>query len=163
VNETRVYFQLGDEGPALDAAADVQRFLARNIGITPSRVLPGNYAVLRTSEAPALLTESSYITYPATEKRLATEDAPRLQAEALYPGIAAYFQRKAPVIRQFAAWSDGAPLPDSSATGSRPLVRARVEGAYDDVSMRVDGLAVEPAREGQTLEWRPDSPLAPGV
>jgi N-acetylmuramoyl-L-alanine amidase len=163
VNETRVYFQLGDEGPALDAAADVQRFLARNIGITPSRVLPGNYAVLRSSEAPALLTESSYITYPATEKRLATEDARRLEAEALYLGIAAFFQRRAPAVARFGAWSDGAPLPDSSVTGSRPLLRASVEGAYDDVTMRVDGLAVEPSRLGQTLEWRPDAPLAPGV
>jgi N-acetylmuramoyl-L-alanine amidase len=163
VNETRVYFQLGDDGPALDAAADVQRFLARNLGITPSRVLPGNYAVLRASEAPALLTESSYITYPATEKRLARPDGRQLEAEALYLGIAAFFQRKAPVIEQFTAWSDGSALPDSSVTGARPLLRALIRGAYDNASLRVDGAPVEPARNGQSIEWRPDAPLAPGA
>ncbi|HTO90520.1 MAG TPA: N-acetylmuramoyl-L-alanine amidase [Candidatus Sulfotelmatobacter sp.] len=162
VNETRVYFQLGDEGPALEAAADVQRFLARNLGITPSRVLPGNYAVLRMSEAPGLLTESSYLTYPATEQRLKTPDARQLEAEALYLGIAAYFQRRAPVVDSFAAWQDGSPLPDSARVAMSPALRATIRGAFDDLELRLDGAPVEPMRTGSSLEWHSETPLAPG-
>src|SRR5207237_4416568 len=46
VNETQVYYRLGDEGPSLDVAQDVHRALVRNIGIEIHKVAPGNYYVL---------------------------------------------------------------------------------------------------------------------
>jgi N-acetylmuramoyl-L-alanine amidase len=162
VNETRVYFQLGDDGPSLEAAEDVHRFLARNLGISPSRVVAGNYAVLRGVDCPALLTESSYITYPPTEKKLARDAARRLEAQALDLGIAAFFARRSPVLEEFRAWAPGIPPSDTLAAASLEALRARVRGAFDAVDMRLDGAPVAPVREGQELEWRPPAPMAPG-
>jgi N-acetylmuramoyl-L-alanine amidase len=166
VNEVQVYYQLGDEGPATEAAADIHRFLTRNLGIAPSRLIPGNFAVLRGSEAPALLTESSYITYPPTEMKLAREDSRRLEAEAIYLGIAAFFSRRAPVIEQF-----GADHPPFTTGGLLPSESVRligiIRGSFDQVSLRVDGEPVEPAviREpgASLVTWAPASPLSPGT
>ena len=88
VNETQTYYKLGDEGPSLDAAQSVHRYLVRNLGIRQHRIMPGNYFVLRNSEAPGVLTESSYITNPDVESRLALAGKQRLEAEALFLGLA---------------------------------------------------------------------------
>jgi N-acetylmuramoyl-L-alanine amidase len=66
VNETQTYYQLGDEGPSYDAAQDVFRAITRNLGIEVSKMIPGNFFVVRNSDAPALLTEASFLTYPPT-------------------------------------------------------------------------------------------------
>ena len=166
VNEVQVYYQMGDEGPALEAAADIHRFLARNLGIGTSRLIPGNFAVLRGSEAPALLTESSYITYPPTELKLAREEARRLEAEALYLGIATFFARRAPVIDQFDAVH-----PPFTAGGLAPSESVRliaiVRGPFDQVSLRVDGEPVEPAilkdQHESLITWAPAHPLSAGA
>ncbi len=162
VNEIQVYYPIGDEGPALEAAADVHRFLTRNLGIAPSRLIPGNFAVLRGSEAPALLTESSYITYPPTEAKLRRDEARRLEAEALFLGIAAYFSRHSPAIEEFRAWWPELPGADSAFTTGYPALRARVRGAFDAVALAVDGVRVTPRRDGDRLDWRPETPLAAG-
>src|SRR5262249_57682085 len=75
VNETQTYYQLGDEGPSYDAAQDVYRALTRNLGIEVTKMIPGNFFVVRNSRAPALLTEVSYLTYPPTEEKLRTPAA----------------------------------------------------------------------------------------
>jgi len=162
VNEVQVYYQLGDEGPALEAAADIHRFLTRNLGIGASRLIPGNFAVLRGSEAPALLTESSYITYPPTETKLRSAEARKLEAEAIYLGIATFFSRRAPVVERFAASAEGGAPGDSSFATGRVRLEAGVQGAFDVASLTVDGGAVAAVREGSGLSWRPATPLAAG-
>lgn len=165
VNETQVYYQLGDDGPALDAAADIQRFLTRNLGIGASRVLSGNFAVLRGSEAPALLTESSYITYPPTEAKLAHEEARKIEAQSLALGIAAFFSRKAPVVRDFFATSPAGAESTEFSTGLVTLV-ASVAGPLDQVTMTLDGLAIPVLQverpQGFEFRWTPNRPLAAG-
>ncbi len=166
VNETQVYYQLGDDGAALDAASDVDRFLTRNLGIGASRLLAGNYAVLRGSEAPAILTESSYITYPPTEAKLATESARRIEAQSLALGIAAFFARKAPVIEEF-----GTPV-DPRRPGTAEFdagfleLHGFVRGAADQIELTLDGRPLEPllrvSRLGTTVAWKPAAPLAWG-
>src|SRR6185295_5133008 len=103
INETQTYYKLGDDGPSLDAAASVHRYLVRNLGIDKQRIMPGNYHVLRNTTAPAILTESSYITNPDVESKLALASKQRLEAEALLLGIADYFARPRPVIEEFVA------------------------------------------------------------
>src|SRR5262245_17888687 len=103
VNATQTYYKLGDDGASLDAAQSVHRFLVRNLGIADQRILPGNYDVLRNSDAPAILTESSYITNPDVESKLALAAKQRLEAEALYLGLAHYFARPRPEIEQLVA------------------------------------------------------------
>jgi N-acetylmuramoyl-L-alanine amidase len=161
VNETQTYYKLGDEGPSLDVAQDVHRALVRNVGIRAHRVVPGNYYMLRSSAAPALLTETSYITNPDVEKKLRLPEKQRLEADALFIGLARYFARKAPVIETFEAYWPFT-SPGRVLDGSLPAVRATVRGAFDDVRMTFDGQEIAPLRSGARLDWRPSTPLANG-
>ena len=184
VNETQTYYQMGDDGPSLDAAEEVQRSLAANLGIVPNKVVPGNYFVVRSSEAPALLTESSYLTYPPTEARLRTLEARTLEAQAIYIGLARYFARPRPEIPWFVAVANdsaAAALPRRSAAsdsskgaapfmaagdsvfdGAGPLLAARVVGAADAVELRLDGERRIPERAGEQVRWSPIGPLPQG-
>ncbi|MBI5710577.1 MAG: N-acetylmuramoyl-L-alanine amidase, partial [Candidatus Eisenbacteria bacterium] len=161
VNETRTYYRLGDEGPSLDAAQDVHRALVRNVGIAANQVVPGNFFVLRGSDAPALLTETSYITNPDVEERLKLPEKQQLEAEALFIGLARYFARKVPVVEEF---GDGVAAPDTAVrlVTEAPELRARVHGAFDQAELRVDGLSVPLLRMGDRLAWRPRDAGAPG-
>ncbi|HET7224217.1 MAG TPA: N-acetylmuramoyl-L-alanine amidase, partial [Candidatus Eisenbacteria bacterium] len=161
VNETQTYYQLGDEGVALDAAQDVHRSLVRNVAIGSGRVIPGNYFVLRTSDSPGLLTETSYITYPPTEQRLATPGAQEIEAEALYVGLARYFARRVPVIETFTA-RDPDTGEDTLFARGEPRIAARVRGGFDDVALTVDGAPAEVARRDSSLTWVPAAPLDDG-
>lgn len=152
VNETVTYYRLGDEGASLDLAEHVHRALVRGVGIRPHRVVAGNYAVLRGTTAPAILTETSYLTNPRVERRLARDDKRRLEAAALFRGLAAYFARGAPAIDALRAeTADGV-----------PALRARVRGAFDRVDLRVDGVPVAPRVAGAELSWEAPDDLAPG-
>jgi N-acetylmuramoyl-L-alanine amidase len=155
VNETQTYYKLGDEGPSLDAAQDVHRSLVRNVGIKANQVLPGNFFVLRVSDAPALLTETSYITYPGVEKRLRLPEKQALEAEALFVGLARYFARRVPVIEEFAARDPLTPFETSVFEYGNPALDARIQGAFDHAVLVVDGEPMAPVRVGQRLSWRP--------
>ncbi len=162
VNEIQTYYKLGDEGPSLDAAQSVHRYLVRNLGIEAHRIMPGNYHVLRNSEAPGLLTESSYITNPDVESKLALAAKQRLEAEALYLGLAHYFARRAPKVAEFEASAAAGGAADTVFRGiAAPVLRARVEGAFDGFALTLDGVPLAGTRRGAELEWRPD-PLAAG-
>jgi len=160
VNETQTYYQLGDEGPSYDAAQDVFRATARNLGIDVRKMIPGNFFVVRNSEAPALLTEASYLTYPPTEARLRTPEARRLEAETFYLGIVRYFMRRAPRLESFAAL-DAHGLPDTLFERTPELV-ARLAGAFDGATLRVDGEAVPVAVTGAEVRSSGLPPLAAG-
>jgi N-acetylmuramoyl-L-alanine amidase len=158
VNETQTYYRLGDEGPSLDAAQSVHRYLVRNLGIARNRVVPGNYFVLRNSESPALLTESSYLTNPDVEARLALAAKQRLEAEALFLGIAHFFARRAPVIEAFAIQTgDRRGVGSGSArdtlveTGDEPRFVAGVRGAFDRAELLLDGRPVPLVRAAGRL------------
>ena len=163
VQETQSYYKLGDEGVSLDAAQDVHRSLVRNIGIERNRVLPGNYYVLRSSEGPGLLTESSYITYPETEARLRTPEGQRLEAGALYIGLARWFARPTPTITLLAAHDVSVPGEDSLYVRGEPVIVAEVRGAFDATSLLVDGVPVTAMRTDSALAWRPPAPWSNGT
>jgi len=154
VNETQTYYKLGDEGPSLDAAQSVHRYLVRNLGIAAQRISPGNYYVLRNSDAPAILTESSYITNPDVESKLAMAAKQRLEAEAIYLGLAHYFSRPRPVVTEFDA--------TRSANGSGVSLVARIDGPFDDAQLEVDGERVSAVTRGNKVVWSPNEPLASG-
>jgi len=160
VNETQTYYQLGDEGPSYDAAQDVFRSTTRNLGIEVCKMIPGNFSVVRNSEAPALLTEASYLTYPPTEEKLRTPEARRLEAEAFYLGIVRFFMRRAPQLEWFAAL-DAAGRPDTLFDGMPRLV-ARMGGAFDAARLRVDGVEVPLVTSGTEVSWSGVPPLAAG-
>lgn len=164
VNETITFYKLGDDGPSLELAQDVHRALVRHVGIQPQRVTPGNFAVLRGSSAPAILTETSYITYPPTEARLRLPEAQQIEAEALFVGLARYFARPVPVVEEFVA-SDG--MLEIRAGGAffpigDPVFRGRIRGTFDRLSLRVSGREVPVTRTGDRFFAVPDPPLPSG-
>lgn len=161
VNETQTYHQLGDDGPALELAEDVHRSLTRHLGITPSRLIPGNFFVLRGSEAPALLSEASHITYPPTEARLATRAAQRIEAVALAAGLARYFARARPVVETLSV-SGATPGDPVRIDHGRPVLEARVTGAFDQLELRLDGRPLAPELRGGSLRAAVREPLAVG-
>ena len=161
-NETQTYYKLGDEGASLDAAASIHRFLKRNLGIHGQRLLPGNYFVLRNSDAPAVLTEASYLTNPDVESRLKLPEKQRLEAEALYLGIAHFFARGAPNLDSFEALGGDGRSDTSFTEIDGPSLVGRVSGAFDQIEMWLDGQPVQPERRGSTVVWRPTGPLTVG-
>jgi N-acetylmuramoyl-L-alanine amidase len=156
VNETQTYYKLGDDGPSLDAAQDLHRSLVRNVGIRPHKVVPGNYFVLRGSDAPAVLTETSYITDPDVEERLRLPEKQALEADALFLGLARYFARRLPVIAELRAHDDRAPGEDTLFVTGNPGLSARVQGDFDQAVLTVDGEPRPLLRLGDRLGWQPD-------
>ncbi len=161
VNETQTYYRLGDEGPSYDAAQDVFRALTRNLGIETTKMIPGNFFVIRNTSAPALLTEASYLTYPPTEAKLRTPEARRLEAQVFYLGIVRWFMRRAPQLTRFDAL-DAAGRADTTFTATPRLV-GEVRGAYDSAVLRIDGAEVPLALAGDQLTWERTPPLAGGT
>jgi N-acetylmuramoyl-L-alanine amidase len=149
VNETQTYYKLGDNGPSLELAQDVHRALVRNVGIRPNQVITGNYFVLRESEAPAILTETSYITNPGVERRLRLPEKQQLEAEALFLGLTRYFMRRLPRIESLVDQGAG-------------VLSATVAGEFDRIDLEVDGRPVTPLRRGNVIEWQPPAPLDQG-
>ena len=93
-NQTQTFYRLGDPGPSLDAAQAIHRHLLRNLTPASGQVLPGNYHVLRNSNAvAAVLGEASYLTNPAFEEKLLRIDRVELEATAYFLGIVDYFTR----------------------------------------------------------------------
>src|SRR5690349_21027409 len=163
VNATQTYYKLGDDGPSLDAAADVHRYLVRNLGISEQRILPGNYFVLRNSDAPALLTESSYLTNPDVEAKLVLDEKRNLEAEALFLGLARYFARRVPRIASFEATPlSGPPWIDGGTVGVHPILTAKIEGTFDEAVLSLDGAPVTPMVRGDEVQWVARQPLPTG-
>lgn len=161
VNETQVYHRLDDDGASAEAATDLSRALARNLGIGATRTIPGNFFVVRGSEAPALLTEASYLSFPPTEERLRTREARRLEAESIFLGVARWFARRRPETESFTAL-DGGGRPDTLFRATPRLV-ARVRGEFDAVTLRLDGAAVPVTVTGGEVVWSTPQPLRAGV
>ncbi len=154
VNEIQTYYKLTDDGPSLDAARAMHRALTRNLSIAAHRIIPGNYYVLRHVEAPAILTESSYLTNPDVEAKLASPEKRRLEAQALYLGIAGFFARGAPEIVTFGKAMEGSGIPADGFYDPYPWLAVRVHGAFDQVEMTVDGEAVATVVAGDSIQWR---------
>lgn len=162
VNETQTYYKLGDEGPSYDLANDVHRALVRNVGIETQRLLPGNFFVVRTSDGPALLTETSYLTNPDVEARLRTPEGQQLEAEALYLGIARYFMRRAPAVAELEVRDDESAPADTLVGTGRPLVSARIAGEFDAVRVHIDGVEAVTSAQADRVTARPAAALAAG-
>jgi len=161
-NEIQTYYKLSDEGASIDAAASLHRFLKRNLGIERQRIVPGNYFVLRNSDAPGVLSEASYLTNPDVEERLRQAEKQRLEAEALFLGLAHYFARRAPQANRFAALGPEG-RPDTVFTEiDGPTLSAEIEGAFDVAELEVDGIARPLDRIGTRLTWRPAAALTAG-
>lgn len=140
-NSVETYYRAGDPA-SMNLAFAVHRHLMRNLGIEDGEVRQGNYLILRESEAPAVLGESSYLTHPPVEKKLRLSEIQKLEAEAYFLGLLDYFNRGIPRIHDAA--------PGDSAYASIPTLTFMVEDDGgsgidpDGVGMTVDGRSVAP-------------------
>lgn len=93
--------QSGHMKASEDAAGHVLDSLGR-VG-SARRVERANFAVLRTSDMPAMLVETAYISNPEEERRLTDPSYQRKVAGAVLDGINAYFTRQPPPGTLYAA------------------------------------------------------------
>ena len=93
--------QSGQMKASSDAANHVLGSLG-SVGKT-RRVEHANFAVLRTSDVPAMLVETGFISTPGEEQRLADRDYQRSLASAILDGVDAYFSRQPPPGTLYAA------------------------------------------------------------
>lgn len=116
--------QSGQMKASADAAQHVLGGLD-NIGdLHKSSIEHANFAVLRTSDMPAMLVETAFISNPTEERQLADPDYQRKLAGAVLSGINTYFTRQPPpgtlyAARASAAMADSADNRVSANAGSR--------------------------------------------
>ncbi len=167
INETQTYYPLGDDGASVDLAQAVHRHLVLNLEISPARILPGNFHVLRHARVPSILGEPAMISHPEIEGRLTRAAAHRLEAEAYFLGLLDYFSGGAPAWRP--AQSDTVAVPDGGLVLAWTFVDSSAAAPAPDpatFTVRVDG-SPAPAvlsPDGATLRWRcPEAPASSPV
>ena len=157
INETQTYYPVGRDGADLELARAIHKHLVRNLEISPAKIMPGNFYVLRHSPVPAVLGEPAMISNPVIEGRLSLARSHELEATAYFLGLREYFAGGIP--RLITAVPDtlqlvaGQPLAwtfDSGAAGAPGL-------DPHSITLRVDGLqqpvAIDP--NGRTILWYP--------
>ena len=107
--------QSGQMKASSDAATQVLDSLGR-IG-KKRRVEHANFAVLRTSDVPAMLVETGFISNHAEEALLASRDYQRKLASAVLDGVHAYFTRQPPPGTLYAARAQAAQSAAQTGTG----------------------------------------------
>jgi N-acetylmuramoyl-L-alanine amidase len=158
-NEIQIYYKIGDEGPSLDIARIFRRHLLINIGEPKTRVIPGNYYVLRNTTVPSVLCEPSYITNTRIESKLKLAEKQRLEAEVYFLALVDYFSRGIPSVTGFA--------PVGPVATGTPVIRVDFEqSALIDaptVDIELDGLRLTAFKAGPSaFAAFPASPLRSG-
>ncbi|WP_225876205.1 N-acetylmuramoyl-L-alanine amidase [Lysobacter solisilvae (ex Woo and Kim 2022)] len=95
--------QSGQMKASEDAAAHVLNGLSRIGRNHKPHVERANFAVLRTSDMPAMLVETAFISNPDEERRLGDPDYQRQLARAVLDGVNTYFVRQPPPGTLYAA------------------------------------------------------------
>lgn len=116
--------QSGQMKASADAAQHVLGGLDTIGDLHKSSIEHANFAVLRTSDMPAMLVETAFISNPTEERQLADPDYQRKLAGAVLSGINTYFTRQPPpgtlyAARASAAMADSADSRVSANAGSR--------------------------------------------
>ena len=146
INETQTYYPVGSDGPDLDLARAIHRHLVRNLEISPARIMPGNFFVLRNSPVPAVLGEPSMLSNPDVERKLSLAAKQQLEARAYFLGLLDYFSGGDPRFEgPFRPGRRGAmnPIPlreDRAPAPGRLIWKFRPDGAD-----RRDGPALDPS------------------
>ncbi|MDD3643276.1 MAG: N-acetylmuramoyl-L-alanine amidase, partial [Candidatus Krumholzibacteria bacterium] len=141
-NAVELYYRADDPLASLELAVDLHTHLARNLGIGETGIRPGTYFVLRRSTAAAaVLGEASYLSHPAVEERLKLAAKQRLEAEAYFLGLAAYFSRGVPLIERIAPGSDTMAAPGTIVCRITPAAGVPVDPASIGASVGSRSLA----------------------
>jgi N-acetylmuramoyl-L-alanine amidase len=163
-NNIQVYYKLTDSGPSRDLAQSVAQALRKGSSINDVFVFPGNYRVLRNTDAAAILGEASFITNRKNEKRLSRSNQLRREAEDYFLGILTYCQRGIPQV------IDHSPAQTTIGT-ARPQINAKIIGGSgdesidpEDTTLFLDDVLVPSSFNPHTgmITYVPDEPLNNG-
>lgn len=112
--------QSGHMKASEDAANHVLDGLKRVGNNHKPNIERANFAVLRTSDMPAMLVETAFISNADEERRLTDPAYQRKVAGAVLDGVQTYFTRQPPPGTLFAARAQAAQLADAASTGGAP-------------------------------------------
>jgi len=112
--------QSGHMKASEDAASHVLDGLKRVGSNHKPRIERANFAVLRTSDMPAMLVETAFISNPDEERRLTDPSYQRQLARAVLDGVNTYFVRQPPPGTMYAARAAAEVPPSSGAGGGSP-------------------------------------------
>ena len=108
--------QSGQMKASEDAATHVLDGLSEIGRNHKAHIERANFAVLRTSDMPAMLVETAFISNPDEERRLTDPAYQRQLARAVLGGVNAYFQRQPPPGTLYAAQA-AADVPSMAGAG----------------------------------------------
>ncbi|MDQ3289147.1 MAG: N-acetylmuramoyl-L-alanine amidase [Pseudomonadota bacterium] len=112
--------QSGQLKASEDAAGEVLDGLKRVGNNHKPHIERANFAVLRSSDMPAMLVETAFISNPEEERRLLDPGFQRKLAGAVLDGINTFFTRQPPPGTMFAARAAAATIPLSGSVGGSP-------------------------------------------
>ena len=147
-----------------DLANCVAQELKRGQPLAEVSVFPGNYRVLRNTQALAILGEASFISNKENEKRLTLANQLRREAEDYFLGILTYFQKGIPEIRDY--------QPNNvTLHNAFPRLQAKIIGGKEGKAidpktpqLYLDGVLVPASFDprNEIITYRPDKPLKNG-
>ncbi len=164
-NDLIVFYKMSDPGCSRDVAREVCSALQERMHAEPASVQPGNYLVLRNTQAPAILGEASYMNYKSNSEKLSYHRTLNAEAQGYFLGILSYYKKGVPAV------SFTAPKPPVLSE-AQPKISARLSAggpgaALDRSSIKAsldgkleDGLVFDNA---STVSYTPRAPLSNGA
>ncbi|MBD3178808.1 MAG: hypothetical protein GF417_03985 [Candidatus Latescibacteria bacterium] len=151
-NRIEIYYRRGLIGSSAELARITRLHLERNLGIGEAVVKPGDYFVLRNSNAgAAILGEASYLSHPVVEDSLKLSAKQKLEAQAYFVALQHYFSRGIPSLRLVY------PEADTLDYAPRIIYRAESRRGIDPSTARIyiNGAEAVPSvdRESGTLYY----------
>ncbi len=163
-NDLIVFYKMSDPGCSRDMAREVCNGIKQRMNAEPASVQPGNYLVLRSTQATAILGEASYMNYKSNSEKLAYHRTLNAEAQGYFMGILGYFKKGIPAISfsapNAATLSDAQPRIAASLSAGAPgvsLDRESIKARLDGKA--ADGLVFDNA---SSVGYTPKAPLANG-
>ncbi len=138
VDRTEIYCVFEPDSPSFDLGYLLFYSFRKYLGLPTVPPLPARYRVLKGNVPVSVLGEASYITNPAEEKKLATEEYRRKEALAYYEALKMYFDRGVPMIKNL------------DVNVSKGLVTAEI---VDEDGMGIDASSISLLLDGKPLEF----------
>ena len=161
-NDLIIFFKMSDPGCSRDVAREVCAALQQRLQAEPASARPGNYMVLRSARAAAILGEASYMNYRKNAEKLAYHRTLAAEAQGYFLGILNYFAKGVPAIEFVTA-------ADEPFAAAQPAISARLTpgapGATvdrDSVQARLDGRSIKASLQDGSVTCAPEAPLANG-
>ena len=163
-NDLMVFFKMSDPLQSRDVAREICTALTQILQPEAASMHPGNYRVLRNSASPAVLGEASFMTNKKNETALAYNRTLSAEARGYFLGIAQYFRKGVPLIRELS--------PDNrTLTTPQPLLSARLDSG--SATGDVDPSSIQASLNGNPITdficqdnglfaWTPPAPLHNG-